>query len=175
MSFAMVEAAAELWMELRPLKNLIGPGGAIRKLRNRRRARLGLPLLPTDPPTQETTMPQGTMTKSGILVMIAAAILAPLLVHFGLPAVCPVDHPNCTTASSLATTILTVAIGSVGAVVAWLGKNRGLSREALLKQALVDLLGKAAADAVHQGVPLSQIEPLGRGPTVTPAPLSGGG
>jgi hypothetical protein len=138
-AFGLAESALELWLEYRPLKHW----HPFRTLRNKRRARLGLPLLPTE--ENAPVIPQGYGTYIGIAIAAGGALLTPILVHFGAPASCPPDAPACISAASLSATLVGGGITLVGGALAWWGRHRAKTREEILKDAIDDLTAALSA------------------------------
>jgi hypothetical protein len=132
-AFGLAESALELWLEYRPLKHW----HPFRTLRNKRRARLGLPLLPTD--EEKPLIPNGYGTYTGLVIGLGGALLTPILIHFGAPASCPLDAPACVSAAALSATLIGGGITLVGGAIAWWGKHRSMKREEILKDAIDDL------------------------------------
>lgn len=108
---------------------LIKPIRRIRLAIARRKARKAGQLEPVSIPEENVVFPQGTMTKSGVILTFAGPILIIVLKAIGVGADCPADSAiaACQSAEQVSTTILNIVgevIGLVGAVIAWRGYNR---------------------------------------------------
>lgn len=114
-----IKIGSALWRAAQPWKRL-------KRVRNRRRKRLGLPLLPI---TQEDDkmFPKGTMTKSGAVIAMLGPVIGLVLGMLGVGSSCPADLPDCQTSGELANTLATSIGGLItfaGGVIAWKGRNR---------------------------------------------------
>lgn len=136
----IVELGAAAWREARPWRRL-------KIARNKRRARLGKPLLPLNEGDFDV-LPQGKATYTGIgitvaspFISIAVNAISPVLenaiINIGMaPAMCEQADPNCVSAGMLAVTLVTGAITAIGAYVAKWGRARAEKRfQAELEQA----------------------------------------
>lgn len=110
-----------LWLVYRPVRSA---HKALRAARNKRRARLGKPLLP--PLDEESAMqlfPDGTMTKTGAAGAVLTPIVVTLLHGVGIgectPQVLAVT-PTCVGATEIGGALLTIGFG----IIAWMGRNR---------------------------------------------------
>lgn len=129
-----VSIGAAIWRAVRPWQRL-------KILRNKRRARLGKPLLPI---TQEdySMLPNGTATYTGaaiagagpvvgIVTTMASPVLTNLLIANNIaPAMCTAGAENCVSASALSMTLIAGVVSLLGAWIAKWGRARAEARHA---------------------------------------------
>lgn len=103
---------------------LVKPWRRIKQARNRRRARLGKPLL-TISEADDMLFPQGTMTKTGAGIAVLGPVVTAVLQAFGIGECTPeAIAMGCLGASQFSG----IAISILGGVIAWLGRNRAEKR-----------------------------------------------
>lgn len=119
---ATVKVGEAIWRAIAPWKRL-------KQARNKRRARLGKPLLKITE-EDETMLPKGTMTHTGTGIAAAGPIVAMVLTGIGIGECTPeAADMGCVGASQIAGALVTL----VGAVLAIVGKVRASARERQLK------------------------------------------
>src|SRR3954463_7457799 len=111
MAIDPVSAGFAIWRALRPWYRL-------KLARNRRRARLGKPLLPMSEDDMQI-FPNGTMTYTGSGGAILTQIVVTLLHTVGVGECTPAAvaaMPNCISATDLAAALITVGFGVMAVV-----------------------------------------------------------
>lgn len=122
MSLDPVSIGYSIWTTLKPWRRL-------KIARNKRRARLGKPLLPL---TEDdlSMLPNGTMTYTGAIGAIATPIVTTALSMIGVGECTPDElllDPGCVGGAQLAGMLITAAFG----IVAVIGRKRASKNAAL--------------------------------------------
>lgn len=120
----LVWRAVRLWMEIKPVKRI---RHKLRSMRNKRRARLGKPLLKVDfsDDKEFPIMLRGSLTYSGVLVALVGVVLGWLGVGECLPA--DAASGVCVASSDLASRLVAAVdeiVTIVGIVIAARGRAR---------------------------------------------------
>jgi hypothetical protein len=116
-----VSLGYKVWTMVRPWRRL-------KIALNKRRARLGKPLLPITE-DDDNMLPNGTMTYTGAAGAIATPIVTTLLTASGIGECAAAElaaNPQCVGASQLAGMLITAAFG----IVAVIGRKRAAARHA---------------------------------------------
>ena len=129
---ATIRIGAAIWRAVAPWRRL-------KMLRNKRRARLGKPLLPITR-EDDLMLPNGSATYTGAGITVAAlpigiavTVLSPkltnLIIAAGMaPEMCSPDAANCVSASAMSIALITGVVSTLGAwLVAW-GRKRAEKR-----------------------------------------------
>lgn len=146
-----VAVGEAIWKAIRPWRRL-------KIARNKRRARLGKPLLPIEP-EDYTMLPKGSATYTGIGVSVAGIpvgfLVAPLtnyveslIVSANLaPATCAPEIDTCVPAATMALGLVMGAFTALGGAISTWGRKRAAKREAEAAAAAADIAGlKVAAN-----------------------------
>lgn len=132
-----------VWRAFRPWRRL-------KIARNKRRARLGKPLLPIEDDDMNL-FPSGTMTKTGGIVAMITAVLVVLLHRLGIGECSPdalAAMPTCVGATEMAGMIVTLGAG----VLVWVGRNRAQAQH-------VEALTATAQASADAGTPVVVAKP----------------